>query len=200
MSDPPSLNLQPCPSTSHLTITAQTYLSQDQSEHACKLIATGAIVFSASRILLLQRAPGDSMPNRWETPGGACDKDDQTILHAVARELWEETMLVARSVGPMVGEGYTFKTRSGKMVRKLNFIVEVERRDGDGDGDGNGNGNGGSDLEVRLRPEEHQGFVWATEEEVRACKVGDVEIGFTMPGQKAVVLDAFAVLKASSAA
>ncbi|KAI4264764.1 MAG: hypothetical protein L6R42_000136 [Xanthoria sp. 1 TBL-2021] len=189
MSDPSSFNLQPRPSTSHLSIPAQTYLSQNQSEHACKLLATGAIVFSASRILLLQRATGDSMPNRWETPGGACD-NDQTILHAVARELWEETMLVARSVGPMIGEGYTFKTRSGKMVRKLNFIVEVETRDGDG----------GSNFEVRLRPEEHQGFVWATEEEVRACKVGDVEIGFTMPEQEAVVLDAFAVLKASTAA
>ena len=191
MSDPSSFNLQPRPSTSHLSIPAQTYLSQDQSEHACKVLATGAIVFSASRILLLQRAPGDSMPNRWETPGGAYD-NDQTILHAVARELWEETMLVARSVGPMVGEGYTFKTRSGKMVRKLNFIVEVERRDGGGDG--------GSNFEVRLRPEEHQSFVWATEEEVRACKVGDVEIGFTTPEQEAVVLDAFAMLKASNAA
>lgn len=191
MSDPSSFNLQPCPSTSHLSISAQTYLSRDQSEHACKFLATGAIVFSASRILLLQRASGDSMPNRWETPGGACD-NDQTILHAVARELCEETMLVARSVGPMVGEGYTFKTRSGKIVRKLNFIVEVERQDGDGDG--------GSNFEVRLRPEEHQGFVWATEEEVRACKVGGVEIRFTMPEQETVVLDAFAVLKANTVA
>ncbi|KAF7506559.1 hypothetical protein GJ744_011596 [Endocarpon pusillum] len=191
MSEPPSFNLKPCPSTFHLSIPAQTYLSQDQSEHACKFLATGAIVFSASRILLLQRAPGDSMANRWETPGGACDNKDQTILHAVARELWEETMLVARSVGPLVGEGYTFTTRSGKMVRKLNFIVEVERRDDEGDG--------GSNFEVRLRPEEHQGFVWATDEEVRACKVGDVEIRFTTPEQEAVVLDAFAVLKASTA-
>lgn len=132
------------------------------------------------------------MPNRWETPGGACDNDDQTILHAVARELWEETTLVARSVGPMVGEGYTFRTRSGKVVRKLNFIVEVERRDEDGDGGGN--------FDVRLRPEEHQGFVWATEEEVRACRVGDVEIKFTSPEQEAVVLRAFAVLKVSTAA
>ncbi|KAL8917297.1 MAG: hypothetical protein Q9208_008018 [Pyrenodesmia sp. 3 TL-2023] len=195
MSDPSSFNLQPCPSTSHLSIPAQTYLSQYQSEHACKFLATGAIVFSASRILLLQRSPGDSMPNRWETPGGACD-NDQTILHAVARELYEETMLVATSVGPMVGEGYTFKTRSGKMVRKLNFIVEIERRGGNGDGDSGSDHN----FEVRLRPEEHQDFVWATEEEVRARKVGDVEIGFTMPEQETVVLDAFAVLKASTAA
>lgn len=193
MSDPPSFNLHPHPSTSHLSIPAQTYLSQHQSEHACKFLATGAIVFSASRILLLQRAPGDSMPNRWETPGGACDNEDQTILHAVARELWEETTLVARSVGPMVGDGYTFKTRSRKMVRKLNFIVEVERRDGEGEFDG------GSNFEVRLRPEEHQSFVWATDEEVRARKVGDVEIRFTTPEQEAVVLDAFAVLKASTA-
>jgi hypothetical protein len=60
----------------------------------------------------------------------------------------------------------------------------VERRDSDG----------GSNFEARLGPEEHPGFVWATEEEVRACKVGDVEIGFTIPEQEAVVLNAFAVL------
>ncbi|KAJ9602976.1 hypothetical protein H2200_012756 [Cladophialophora chaetospira] len=194
MSDPPSFKLQPCPSTSHLLIPAQTYLSQNQVEPVCKFLATGAFVFSASRILLLQRAPGDSMPNLWETPGGACDDNDQTILHAVARELWEETMLVARSVGPMVGEGYTFKTRTGKMIRKLNFIVEVERRDFDGKSNGN------SSIDVQLCPEEHQAFVWATEEEVRAYKVGDVEIGFTKPEQEAVVLEAFAGLKGSAGA
>lgn len=190
MADTPSFNLQIDPSTAHLSIAAQAYLSQDQSDNACEFLATGAIVFSASRILLLQRASMDSMPNLWETPGGAYDEDDKTILHAVARELWEEAALIARSVGPMIGEGYTFGTRSRKMVRKLSFIVQVEGGDLDGDD--------GSNLNVRLRPDEHQAFVWATEEEARACKVGDLEICFTTPEQKAVVLDAFTVLKMST--
>ena len=134
------------------------------------------------------------MPNYWETPGGACDDHDQTILHAVARELWEETTLIAKSVGPMVGEGYKFKTRSGKMVQKLSFTVEVERQDRDSDS------NSSNNLEVLLRPKEHQNFMWATEEEVRAHKVGDMEIGFTMPEQEAVVMDAFTVLQANNTA
>lgn len=189
MSNQPSFDLQPLPSTTHLSIPAKAYLSQDQSEHAPKFLATGTIVFSASRILLLQRAPGDSMPNLWETPGGACDTDDKTILHAAARELWEETKLVATSVGPMIGQ-YTFKTGSGKSVRKLNFVVQVERQNDHGD----------SDFEVRLRLDEHQDFLWATEEEVRLSKVGNVEIQFTKPQQQAVVLDAFAMAEASNAA
>lgn len=189
MSDSPSFELQLLPSTAHLAIPAQAYLSQDQKEHAPKYLATGAIVFSASRVLLLQRAPGDSMPNRWETPGGACDPEDNTILHAVARELWEETKLVATSIGPMVGQ-YTFNTRSGKSVQKLSFVVQVDRHDDHGD----------SGVEVRLQPDEHQDFLWATEEEVRACKVGAMDIPFTKPEQQAVVLDAFAVLKAEDGA
>lgn len=61
-------------------------------------IATGALVLdtttvSRPRILLLQRAASDEDPNKWEPPGGACDDDDQSILHAVTRELWEEADL-----------------------------------------------------------------------------------------------------------
>ena len=126
------------------------------------------------------------MPNLWETPGGACDDEDQTILYAVARELWEETGLMAESIGPPVGNGYIFHTRSGKTVRKLNFIVEVES---------------GQDatLGVRLRPEEHQNLVWATEQDIKSRKANDIHFEFTTPDQEAVVLEAFNVLKATQA-
>lgn len=183
--NPPRFDLQTHPATAHLLIPAQTYLSQDQSSPVCAFLATGAIVFFASRVLLLQRAANDSMPNLWETPGGACDSDDPSIIHAVARELWEESGLIAKSVGPMVGIGYSFRTRSGNMVRKLNFIVAVQRQEGE---------DWSENPHVRTRPEEHQNFVWATEVEVRKGKVGDLEIPFTGAEQKTVLLEAFAEL------
>ena len=54
------------------------------------------------RILLVQRAATDSMPLLWEVPGGACDAEDESLLHAVARELWEESGLRARAVRTLV--------------------------------------------------------------------------------------------------
>lgn len=137
------------------------------------------------------------MPNLWETPGGACDDADETILHGVARELAEETGLVARRIGPRVGGGYVFRTSRGLVVEKVNFLVEVE---GNGDGESSaGSGEGGEHgwMNVRLDPKEHQRYVWAGEEEVREGRmeaggvVGDIE--FTTVDQRQVILDAFQV-------
>lgn len=46
-------------------------------------------------------------------------------------------------------------------------------------------------MDVKLNPEEHQRFVWASEEEARARKVGNLEIEFTMTDLEATVLEAF---------
>ena len=80
-------------------------------------IAVGACVFKPDptpasegikdRILLLQRAATDSMPLRWEIPGGACDFEDESLLHALARELWEESGLQARAVQALVVDDAT---------------------------------------------------------------------------------------------
>lgn len=62
-------------------------------------ICVGAFVFDdADRLLVVQRAPHDSCPLRWEIPGGAVDAEDESLLHGLARELWEETGLRARGV------------------------------------------------------------------------------------------------------
>ncbi|KOS16769.1 hypothetical protein ESCO_004652 [Escovopsis weberi] len=55
------------------------------------------------RILLLRRAPEDSYPLSWELPGGSVDATDRSVLHAAARELWEETGLAARHFRACVG-------------------------------------------------------------------------------------------------
>ena len=50
-----------------------------------------------------------------------------------------------------------------------------------------------SAMAVKLDPKEHQRFVWATEEEVRARKVGNLEIQFTTTDLEATVLEAFGI-------
>ncbi|KAK4187154.1 putative nudix hydrolase [Podospora australis] len=145
-----------------------------------KCMATGAVVFSADHkeVLLVQRAPHDSMPLRWEIPGGACDEEDETLLHGLARELWEESGLVLKHVFGLVSED-TFFTRSGRLVEKLSFVTEVETEAISNRPD------------VTLDPQEHVAFLWATEEECKNEQVGEVKVQFTTKDQKRVILDAF---------
>ncbi|KAM7199493.1 NUDIX hydrolase domain-like protein [Naviculisporaceae sp. PSN 640] len=178
-----------------------------------KFLATGAIVFDhrpppnsdhPPRTLLIQRAAHDSMPLNWETPGGGCDDDDPSILHACARELKEEAGLDAVSVGPVVpcassritsmtdgnaeagqaewGErmgGQFFLTRRGGLVCKFYFIVELPED---------------SASRVNVDPNEHSAFVWATEDEVRRKKMdgeNGIQLDFTTREQYEVILAAF---------
>ena len=159
------------------------------------------------RVLLVQRAAHDSMPLRWETPGGGCDDDDISILHSCARELFEEAGLHATTLGPVVrvgsasglagvrgggsteeqghgwGEamgGQFFQTRRGKLVCKFYFVAGVPEE---------------RTAEVVVDPKEHAGHVWATEEEVRQKKVqgeeGGLDLEFTTQAQWEVILTAF---------
>lgn len=122
------------------------------------------------------------MPNRWEVPGGACDDEDESILHGVARELWEEAGLKATYIEPPLREPHFFTSRSGKSICKFVFVVQVEQ---------------GTDghLDVKLDPEEHQRFVWASQAEVKAKKVGDVELEFTTQDLENTVLQSFGYIE-----
>ncbi|KAJ4231884.1 hypothetical protein NW759_002279 [Fusarium solani] len=150
-------------------------------------LATGALVFDAQdRILLLQRAPDDSMPNRWEIPGGACDDEDPTVLYGCARELWEEAGLELRHISRVVPDGFegkpgaVFTNRTGRrFFCKFSFIVDVAEY-----------------SEVKLDPNEHQDFVWATEEEVQRQAIGDREIPLTNALMTNLISKAFDMRKA----
>src|SRR5947209_1199950 len=100
------------PSASSFTDSQPAYLSK-HSDPRYNYLATGALVFNTSdpslpRILLIQRSADDSMPNRWEIPGGGCDDEDESILYSVARELWEEAGLRAKSISRPVGKAHFF--------------------------------------------------------------------------------------------
>ncbi|KAL2128654.1 hypothetical protein VTI74DRAFT_8900 [Chaetomium olivicolor] len=195
------------PSLTPLSIPAKAFLS---TRPLLAGAATGALVFSRAaeddaqaRVLLLQRAPHDSMPLRWEIPGGACDPEDETLFHGLARELWEEAGLRLKRVVRQVGGEQVFLTSRGLAVAKVSFEVEVDETSDDVVNEERGGLVDGEDQglpEVVLDPNEHVRFLWATEQECRARRavVRDregreevVEVVFTTEDQRKVVLEGF---------
>lgn len=182
MMEQPVYNFDCDPSVAKFAVSKRAYL-EAHPEASIKLIATGALVLctntsSELRVLLLQRADSDSNPKKWEPPGGAVDDDDKSILHAAARELWEETGLRAARIGGPVGEPHFFARSNGEKVCRFNFAVHVSIEEG-------------TALTAKLDPNEHQQFVWATEREVKAKKVGDVVLDFVREEVERTVLLAF---------
>lgn len=148
-------------------------------------LGTTALVFNDSeRVLLVKRAPGDSMPNMWECPGGGVDAEDPTLVDAAARELEEEAGLRAVSVLGIVVEGgvtegrplwWPFTNRDGtKLLARCVFEMGVEGCEG-----------------VRLDEEEHTDYVWASEEEVREGWCGEKAIPMSTWHMRGTVLDGF---------
>ncbi|KAI1401132.1 NUDIX hydrolase domain-like protein [Hypoxylon fuscum] len=163
------------PSVAAFKLPLQAYLDTHPNFQG---IAVGAFVFNPEgKLLLVQRAAHDSLPLLWEIPGGACDFEDESLLHAVARELWEESNLHAKHVGPLVGEGLPFFIGKGLRMCKYSFMTQVEG------------------YEVELDPNEHQAFLWVTEEEARAGKCGDVGFKYTFKEQQQAVYEAFKLKK-----
>ena len=124
-----------------------------------------------TRLLLLQRSSRDSFPDRWEVPGGSSDRLDPTILHSVARELFEETGLRLNRFVRQVGDGIVFETgpeSKKKRCLKLSFEVEVSEIPSTfHEGNGRIAGRVLDSLSITLHPAEHQEFAWATEEDIK---------------------------------
>lgn len=174
------------PSAKDFAVSKLAYLSA-RPDASFGYIATSALVLDTStsstpRILLLQRAASDDDPNKWEPPGGACDDDDPSVLHAAARELWEEAGLQAARIGGPVGEPYFFTLDDGKKVCQFNFAVRVTAE-------------GVTPPVVKLDPKEHQRFVWASEDEVKARKADGIDLDFTRDEVERTVLLAFSHFK-----
>lgn len=174
------------PLANAFSVTAQEYIDLHPVEELnlkYRFLAAAACVIddqSPPRTLLIQRAESDSMPGRWEIPGGACDDEDPTVLHSVVRECWEESGLIPSRVGPQIGDGHVFWTRSGRLVRRFTFLAIVKPGE-----DGN--------HDVKLDPKEHQAFVWATEDEVKAYRAQDINLKFTNGKQRETILQAFSI-------
>ncbi|KAF3039729.1 hypothetical protein E8E12_005888 [Didymella heteroderae] len=181
MTETPIYNFKYDDSVAEFAVSKDAYL-EAHPDAAFKLVATAALVLNFSlpepRILLLQRAASDSYPGKWEPPGGAVDDEDLSILHAAARELWEETGLQASHIGGLVGDPRFFSRSNGDQICRFTFAVHVLSENG-------------SVLTAKLDPKEHQAHVWATEAEIKAGSTGVTQLEFVQDEVKRTVLSAF---------
>lgn len=95
---------------------------------------------SQGRMLFLVPVPGHRN-NMAELPDGECDISDETILHSLARHVWEKTGMRITAVKQLV------KGNVRDEDRNFTFMVDVE-----------------SAQEVKLCEHEHKNFYWQTEE------------------------------------
>lgn len=143
-----------------------------------------------TRLLLVQRAPTDFLPLKWELPGGSVDVSDANLVAGVARELREETGLLTRSVVRHVGNR---EFGEGRDRRWRMVVFEVAARFTFT----------GPQMQnqypvIKLDPAEHVRHLWADEDEVRAGRCGDVVLELTDPDLKDIMLRAFALHKQDS--
>ena len=167
---------------------------------------------SPHRILLVQRSRHDYGGLCWEIPGGSCDPHDTSILSAAARELVEEAGLRVRRFVEMVDRQRHEWLYRGEIWRKLTFIVEaVEAGHGGGSASCAKKERGhGDDYEkdrergrtpplplprVRLDPEEHEDFVWASREDLAAGGAGAKTFAWIQDEQRQVILRAFDIIE-----
>jgi 8-oxo-dGTP pyrophosphatase MutT (NUDIX family) len=136
--------------------------------------AVGGYIFSHAdptpRVLLLQRALTDSMPGRWECPGGASELEvDETLLDSVAREILEESGLhVSRIVDIVAVDCWEHHRRNGATIRLSRYSFLVEVHESRQESAGNWQHVPTLQIPVKLDPLEHQQFKWATEEEAQS--------------------------------
>lgn len=197
---PPSFTVSSLLQSTLYDAPVQTYLTANPT--VTNPLASAAVFYNhhaspspeeaEPRVLLLQRAPADTLPLKWEFPGGSVDMGtdgDLSVIHGMVRELREETDLVARHVVRELGVQREFyeevlgehRTLTWRMVI---FEVEVDFEGGMGLGEG-------LLPKIKLEPDEHVRYLWCTEDEIRAGRCGDVELEFTHPDWRGIIVRAF---------
>ena len=129
--------------------------SHPQNLDPTKRWVIGAAIFqniksqNPSLLLLKRTSHEDAFPNAWELPGGHVEEEtDESVAHAVAREVLEETQLVVTDiVGEIEEMTWESKARSRSNVQ-LNYVVTVQEGD------------------VKLNPDEHSDWQWVQEGQV----------------------------------
>lgn len=194
----------------------QKYLSANPT--VTNPLASAAVFFrhphhspqeSQLRLLLLQRAPTDTLPLKWELPGGSVDlgpdsggssrSSDFSVIHGAVRELHEETGLVARQVVRELGVQREFYEEipgqggSRRLTWRM-VIFEVDVDFGtveEGQGEEEGEKMGSLLPKVKLEPGEHARYLWCTEEDIRAGWCDGVELELTHEDWRVIMLRAF---------
>ncbi|MCJ1370567.1 hypothetical protein MMC20_001780 [Loxospora ochrophaea] len=200
----------------HLTVSLQAFL---EAHPKYSNLCVGATIFlpaaanapspQCDKLLLVQRAADEAFPNRWEVPGGSSEPEDPTILHSVAREVFEETGLHLTRFVQQIGEGVEFTTgRRGPREHWLKLTFEVEVAEirtsmasaldhqvlfqaipSEVEPEPSKVGEE-QNVEISLDPKEHQAYKWIDEEDFAASKEPNPSYIFTTEDQQRTILQA----------
>jgi 8-oxo-dGTP diphosphatase len=88
-----------------------------------------AVAHSHGRLLVGRRVPGVHLAGLWEFPGGKID-EGELPMDAAARELLEETGLVARSIQPLVIVAHDYGDRPVRLHAFMADELEGEPAEG----------------------------------------------------------------------
>lgn len=197
-------------SLSHLAIPLETFLKENPKYH---MLAVGAFIFTSPdqkppRFLLVQRAATElSFPNLWEVPGGSSEFSDPTVLHSVAREVFEETGLHLTRFIRQIGKGIEFINSRKKQCLKLSFEIQVAELSKTREelvkdmeltstavASTVDNAASPTDfIPITLDPEEHQNYTWVTEDELKKHTLTTGPYPLVTEDQRQMFLQAFAL-------
>ena len=147
---------------------------------------------SEPRLLIVQRAAEEiSFPNKWEVPGGSCERSDPSVAHCLGREVFEETSLRLTRYCRQVGQSNSWiDERDDTNWLKLTFEIEVEEVHGLG---GQYTKEGYERVIIKLDPKEHQKYAWATEDEIKQSYLTSGPYPTITEAQSEKMLEAFAL-------
>lgn len=143
------------------------------------------------RLLIVQRAADETaFPNKWEVPGGSCERNDPSVAHSLGREVFEETSLRLTRFCRQIGQSNSWVGRDNTKWLKLTFEIEVEEVHGLG---GQYTKEGYEQVNIKLDPKEHQKYAWATEDEIKESHVTSGPYPTITESQSEKMLEAFAL-------
>lgn len=145
-----------------------------------------------TRLLIVQRAAEEtSFPNKWEVPGGSCERDDPSVAHSLGREVFEETSLRLTRYCRQVGRSNNWiDGRDHTNWLKLTFEIEVEELHGLG---GQCTKEGYEGVAIQLDSKEHQNYAWATENQIKQSHSNSGPYPTITEAQSEKLVEAFAL-------
>ena len=93
-------------------------------DNVIKLLVGAIIVDDSGNFLLVKRGSSSFMGGIFEIPSGNIEYGE-TILHALSREIKEETNLNLRKVDAFIN-WFDYQSSDDKKSRQLNFMVSIE--------------------------------------------------------------------------
>ena len=127
-------------------------LIEEAKKEGIGRFVVGAVIDKDSAILLLKRSRDDFLGEIYEIPSGEIE-EGEVIAKALHREVEEETGLKVEEIKKYLGH-FDYESEKGEKTRQFNFVVTVREP-------------------IKIKLQEHEGYVWTIREELDEYLITD---------------------------